>query len=160
MTGEQFKAYAVQRALQLGFAAAGVARAGAAPHGDAFRRWLAAGRHASMAYMAEHVDQRCDVLVAWPWARSVLCLAASYAPRAERPASIARYARGRDYHRVLKARCRTLADELVEREPGLPTRICVDTAPLLERDWAARSATSSRTPPKRRRRSCFRIRAA
>ncbi len=139
MTAEALKTYAVQRALQLGFAAAGVARAGAAAHGEAFRRWLAAGRHASMAYMAAHVDQRCDVRAAWPWARSVLCLAASYAPREERPSLIARYARGRDYHRVLKARCRTLADELVERMPGLRTRICVDTAPILERDWAAQA---------------------
>ncbi|MFW6153927.1 MAG: tRNA epoxyqueuosine(34) reductase QueG [Planctomycetota bacterium] len=139
MTDAALKPYAVERAPQLGFAAAGVARAGTAPHGEAFRRWLAARRQASMAYMAEHVDQRCDLRLAWPWARSVLCLAASYAPRAgaDQTSPIARYARGRDYHRVLKARCRTLADELVERMPGLQTRICVDTAPLLERDWAA-----------------------
>jgi len=134
----QIKAFALRRAAELGFACAGVATAGAAAHGEAFRRWLAAGRHASMDYLARGVERRCDLRAAWPWAASVLCLGAGYAPPGGSVGSaVARYARGRDYHRVLKRLAHRLADELAERVDGLQTRVCVDTAPLLERDWAA-----------------------
>ncbi len=137
---EDIKAHAVGRAEELGFAAVGVAAVGPAAHGQAFREWLAAGRHASMDYMARHVEQRCDIRVGWPWARSVLCLAAGYVQAGGGPdGPIARYARGRDYHKVLKRLCHRLADELAELSPGLQARACVDTAPLLERDWAAGS---------------------
>ncbi len=134
----QIKAFALHRAAELGFAGAGVATAGAAAHGEAFRRWLAEGRHASMHFLTRNVERRCDLRLAWPWARSVLCLAAGYAPPAGYAGSaVARYARGRDYHRVLKRLAHQLADELADRVDGLEARACVDTAPLLERDWAA-----------------------
>ena len=139
-TPAQIKAHAVGRARQLGFVCAGVAPADRAPHGREYRSWLDAGHHASMQYMARNVEKRCDVRAAWPWARSVLCLAVSHAPRAGAGQShVARYARGTDYHTVLKRLCRTLADELTDLVAGLRCRTCVDTAPLLERDLADRA---------------------
>lgn len=131
------KSFALRRARELGLVLAGIAPAGPAGHGQEFRQWLAEGRQGSMAYMARHLEKRLDVRVEYPWARSVLCVAGSYAPpdaRADGP--IARYARGRDYHKVLKGLCHQLADELIERVPGLRTRTCTDTAPLLERSYA------------------------
>lgn len=135
---DEMKAFALDRAASLGLACAGVAPASASPHAQAYRQWIAAGRHASMTYMAQNVQQRCDVRVGWPWARSVLCVAAGYAPTdAGAPGPIARYARGRDYHRVLRRLCRSLADELIGLAPALQTHVCVDSAPVLERDLAA-----------------------
>lgn len=140
---EQLKQDALRLAGELGFALAGVAPAADAVSAEtaaAFRRWLDAGHHADMGYMGEHVEQRLDVRVNLPWAASVLCLAAGYAePPGATPAAVARYARGRDYHRVLKGRCRTLADALRQRAPGMRTRIFVDSAPVLERSLAARA---------------------
>ncbi len=124
---------------EIGFVAAGVAPAGPSKHAEAFRERIAAGFHASMDFLAKDTDRRLDVRTNWPWAKSVLCLAASYATGGEDSGDgrIARYARGRDYHRVFKKRCMTLADELVKRVDGLQTVCCVDTAPLLERELAA-----------------------
>lgn len=134
------KASAVARAAELGFALCGVAPAGPAPHAAQFERWLEQGRHASMEYLARNARLRADVRAMEPWTRSVLCLAASYAPggprNSESPGLVARYAAGRDYHRVLRSMAHRLADELCARVPGLQTRVCVDTAPLAERDYA------------------------
>jgi len=139
-SAEEIKAHAVRRAAELGFCLAGVAPAGQAEHAEAFGDWIAAGRHASMAYLARDADKRRDPRAVRPWAKSLLCLAAGYAPAAAAAdGPIARYARGRDYHKVLKRRCRVLADELARMAPGLATLVCVDTAPLLERDHAARA---------------------
>lgn len=132
---QDIKAFALRRAGELGFVAAGVAPAARAAHAGALIEWLAAGRQASMSFLAREVERRCDVRANWPWARSVLCLAASYGGGADSP--IARYARGRDYHRVLKKRCQVLAGELAGQIEALQTVCCVDTAPLLERELAA-----------------------
>lgn len=136
---ETVKSWLLERATQLGFVAAGIAPAGPVESAPAYRYWLAAGRHGPMAYMARNVQPRCDVTALEPWARSVLCVAASYAPSPDSDAPVARYARGRDYHKVLKQRLHRLADELARRVPGARTRACVDTAPLLERALAARA---------------------
>jgi epoxyqueuosine reductase len=144
---QEIREFALRRAGELGFVAAGVAPVRPALHTEALAQWVAQGYHASMQFMARDVRRRCDVRAAWPWARSVLCLAAGYAGRAEdsdvaaagraEESPIARYARGRDYHRVLKSRSRKLADELAAQVDGLQTLCCVDTAPLLERELAA-----------------------
>ena len=95
-----------------------------------------------MGYLARHVDQRLrpDRLVGG--ARSVICLAASYAPGEADPqpaVGVARYARGRDYHKVLKRRCRRLMDRLRRLAPHFEGRAFVDSAPVLARDLAARA---------------------
>jgi epoxyqueuosine reductase len=132
-------------ALELGFARAGVAAAGALDHeADRLREWLAAGHHGSMEYMQRTAEVRanpCDARML-PSARSVLMLAAPYA-RAEHtaagpePGRVARYAQGRDYHNALQSRLRKIARVL--REAGYATRAAVDTMPVLERAWAQRA---------------------
>jgi epoxyqueuosine reductase len=132
-------------ALELGFARAGVAAAGALGHeAERLREWLAAGHHGSMEYMQRTAKVRADPCDArmLPSARSVLVLAAPYA-RAEHtaagpePGRVARYAQGRDYHNALQSRLRKLARVL--REAGYSTRAAVDTMPVLERAWAQRA---------------------
>ncbi len=100
-----------------------------------------------MAYLAapEHVAGRADPARLLAGARAAVVVALAY-PKDEPPAAsgprgvIARYARGEDYHLVMKARLRALA-EAVARAAGRPVgaRVCVDTAPLLERDLAERA---------------------
>ena len=125
-----------------GFDAVGIAPAGASPDAQRFRAWLARGHHASMAYLARNVEKRLrpDRLV--PGARSVIYLAVGYAPDPARPRprlGIARFARGRDYHKVLKQRCHRLMDRVREVHGDFVGRAFVDSAPVLERS-AARAA--------------------
>jgi len=127
-------------ALEAGFARTGVAPAGAVGGFDRFRVWLAEGLHADMAYLARGAELRArpDRLV--EGARSVLCLAAAYAPADDDPPAgprVARYARGRDYHRLLKRRCQALIGRLRRLVPSFRGRAFVDSAPVMERSLAA-----------------------
>src|SRR5690606_5091260 len=112
--------------------------------------WLAAGRHGEMHYLArpDAVERRLDPQAAWPELRSALVVAQHYDPgeaddAAADPARavIARYARGRDYHKVIKPKLlsllRWLEEELGRELPA--ARAYVDTGPVLERELARRA---------------------
>lgn len=131
----------------LGFALAGVADAAPTRWRKELTDWLAAGRHGSMAYLAEHVEARLDPMRVLPGARSVVMVADLYAARGAAPEEpmprgrgrIARYARGRDYHTIMKKRLHRLCDALRGAHSGAGFRAFVDTAPVLEREYAARA---------------------
>lgn len=132
------------RCAQHGFALAGVAEARASDRADAFRAWIAAGKQGGMAYLAAELERRLDPRLLVPGAASVLCVADRYAdgrPDRRIPGygRIARYARGEDYHVVIRARLEALAAELLRAHPEHRFRVCVDTAPLLEREHAERA---------------------
>jgi epoxyqueuosine reductase len=77
-----------------------------------------------------------------PEAAGVICLAASYAPGEEavgQPGHVALYARGRNYHRLLKDRCGKIVKALRAMAPSVRAKICADVVPLSERDMAARA---------------------
>ncbi len=138
----KIKLLIVRLAGELGFVRMGIAPADIPAGGEHFRRFLAMGYHGTMSFLAREPERRCDVrhmLDVPADAGSVICLAVSYAPAEVKDAAgrIARYARGRDYHRLLRKRCGKLVAELSKTAPGLQARICVDTAPLLERELAA-----------------------
>ncbi|HLU65341.1 MAG TPA: tRNA epoxyqueuosine(34) reductase QueG [Kofleriaceae bacterium] len=140
----------LEEARALGFHRVGVARAEPSRRYRAFEEWLGRGMHGDMSYLAtpEHRVGRADVRALLAGARSAVVVALAYdagvvpaarlagGPRGE----VARYARGRDYHALMKWRLRDLADRLSERV-GRPVaaRPCVDTAPVLERDLAERA---------------------
>jgi len=125
----------------LGIARLGIARA-VPRDGEQLYAWLAAGRGASMAYMCRHADLRADPRTLLPGARSIVCCALHHDPG--RPgtddgpgvARIARYARGPDYHHVFKGLLRRLVAVLEAEAPGHRHRVCVDSAPVLERAHA------------------------
>jgi epoxyqueuosine reductase len=136
--------------LELGFARVGFCPI--EPFTDAARAlgdWLDAGRHGEMAYLAG--DPRHDPRTLLPGARSLIVVALPYGRgHAEGPTLgsnllpltglVARYARGADYHGVLKVRLRQLADRCAELSGrAVLARPCVDTAPLLEREAARRA---------------------
>ena len=135
-------------AQEAGFARVGIASASPAPHAELLEQWLARGWHADMGYMASNLARRKRPTRLVPGARSVICLAAGYAPhpggchpqaRRQRRlwVPVARYARGPDYHKVLKRRCCALIDRIRKLAPSFEGRAFVDSAPIMERSLAA-----------------------
>ncbi len=140
-----------QRARELGFDDCRFTTAVAPDHREHFHRWLAAGQHGEMGWLARNAPKRVDPELVLAGARSVISLAVSYARTREvisdgaAPASlntglVARYARFADYHEVLAAPLKELAAS-VDQAGGAGTRTLwyVDTGPLLERDLAQRA---------------------
>lgn len=132
------------RCRHLSFALAGIAPVQPSAAADQLHAWLAAGKHGSMRFMLDDLDTRTDPTRILAGARSFIVVADQYATRNDPPddllpghGRIARYARGRNYHDVLKRRLHTLADELRLAYPGSEFRTCVDTAPVNERELAA-----------------------
>ena len=136
------------RAAELGFDLAGIAPAAPAAHREHFRRWLDEGLAGSMhPWLERRFEERTDPRVYLPGAQSIICVAANYfAPVPSTTATppgqrgrIARYALGEDYHQVMMRRLHTLADWLRRQCPGARTRCAVDTAPVMEKEHAARA---------------------
>jgi epoxyqueuosine reductase len=108
--------------------------------------YLAEGRHGDMRWLADRAAMRGDPGALWPEARSVICLGLNYGPREDPLAVLAEsdrgaisvYARGRDYHRVLKTRLKAFAGWLVARYGGA-VKVFADTAPVMEKPLAARA---------------------
>lgn len=138
LTANQVKALA----LAMEFHRVGIAPAAPVHHTEPLQRWLSAGSHAGMSYMDRNGDLRHNPAGLVPSARTVICLAVSYAPAEESHPQvpqgeiIARYARGRDYHKVLKKRCIRLMDAIRQVEPSFEGRAFVDSAPVMERSLA------------------------
>lgn len=134
-----------QIAKTQGFERCGIARAGPVDRADYFRTWLNSGRAGSMKYIGRHADVRLDPRELLDGAKSIVVLALSYKqppapPSIDRGAHgrVAMYAWGDDYHKVVKKKLFAMADRMSEViEEPFETRACVDTAPLLEREWAA-----------------------
>lgn len=137
------------RARELGFDLVGLTPVRESEHGDFFLRWLAAGRHGEMAYLAREdaVAARLDPARAWPGVASVVVLGMNHyqeddgAPADPSRGIISRYARGRDYHKIIKKKLLQLLAWL-EGEVGreLPlARAYVDTGPVFERELARRA---------------------
>lgn len=132
-------------ARELGFSLAGACSAASPPGVDRFREWLRRGYAGEMRYLEQRQAAYADANLVLPGVRSVLMLAMDY--RTSAPAEptagqgrFARYAWGsRDYHDLIRERLHRLADLLRELAPGARTRGVVDTAPLLERQFAQRA---------------------
>lgn len=134
--------------LDAGFALAGVCAAAPSAHSDFFRRWLGDNNHADMAWLARDPEMRLDPRRLLPGARAIVMVADLYTARGEGAGpeptppdlgKVARYARGEDYHEVIKRRLHALCDAWRLRWPGEQFKACVDTAPLMEREHAARA---------------------
>ena len=118
-----------------------IARAGLNLH-----RWVDAGHHGEMAWIANRIHWRSDPGALWPQARSVIMLAESYTPDRDPLHSLTRtdcatisvYAKRRDYHDVVKKRLKRLGRWLIERAgPDTEIKVFVDTAPVMEKPLAA-----------------------
>ena len=133
-----------EQAHAAGFELAGIASAGPADGFEHLQSWLAHGFAGSMDYMARHEELRRHPQSVLPTVRSVLMVGMNYLPMGTDPATehqgqVARYAHGLDYHDVLCARLNELLHWIQDKVPGTQGRGVVDTAPLLERDFARRA---------------------
>ena len=141
-------------AEELGFSQIGVAGVDLAAAEPGLAAWLAAGQHGTMAYMARHGTRRARPAELVPGTLSVITARMDYLPRGSADgwqavewqrlaepsaASVSLYARGRDYHKVLRARLQTLADKLAAEIGPFGHRVFTDSAPVLEVELAARS---------------------
>jgi epoxyqueuosine reductase len=130
------------QAGQLGFELVGIATATPADGFDRMREWLDRGYAGEMEYMHRQATARRNPESILPEVRSVIMVGMNYKPAddaADPATGIARYARGLDYHEVLRDRLNRLLAWLREQRPGCRGRGVVDTAPLLERDFARRA---------------------
>ncbi len=155
-----------QRALCDGFDLVGIAPASPSRYRDYFRHWLDDGQAGTMSWLASRFDERTDPTRYLAGAQVVICLAINYhAPLNDPPVQkgepdgagvstdplasntghlrgkIARYALGDDYHDLIKSRLHRLADWMrsAAGDPVAQTRCSVDTAPLMEKELAARA---------------------
>ena len=128
---------------RLGFLSCGISRAGfleeEAPRLEA---WLKQGMHGEMAYMENHFDKRLDPRKLVPGAKSVISLLYNYFPTEQQEPDtykISKYAYGEDYHHVIKDKLRHLMEFIKEEIGEVHGRAFVDSAPVLDKAWAARS---------------------
>ncbi|MBN2732944.1 MAG: tRNA epoxyqueuosine(34) reductase QueG [Balneolaceae bacterium] len=137
-----------EEALRLGFDACGFAKAGRLETEERrLEEWLNQGRHGNMGWMENYFNKRVDPTKLVPGSKSVVSLAGSYFhPDHKRQQQqtgkprIAKYAQGRDYHKVYKKKLKKLFSFTEELLGGnLNGRVFVDSAPVLDKAWAARA---------------------
>jgi len=135
--------------LSLGFSQVGIAAPGPSLTGGAYDAWLDAGYAGEMAYLHRHAPLKAHPAALLPEAASLVLVALPYhSPEPAPPppgearlhGRVSRYAWGREYHTVMREKLAQVA-AFLEREAGRPLRCrpFVDSAPVLEREWAARA---------------------
>jgi epoxyqueuosine reductase len=129
----------------LGFSKVGIAKAGSLrEEGLRLKAWLDRGFDAGMRWMGARYEERIDPGKLLPGARSVVSVALNYytaerhSDRPER-GKISRYAWGDDYHRIMAERLECLWELMRKEFPGIEGKWYVDTGPVMEKVWAARS---------------------
>jgi epoxyqueuosine reductase len=142
-------------ASELGFAAVGVSDLDVTEPAQRLRDWLAREFHGQMHYMQRHEAVRADPPRLLPGARRAICARMDYRPSRDadewidrewerlgdpNAAVVSVYARGRDYHKVMRTRLHTLADRIGQEVAGFGFRVCTDTAPVFEVEFARRAA--------------------
>jgi epoxyqueuosine reductase len=105
--------------------------------------WLKRGFHGKMSYMENHFDKRLDPTKLVPGAKSVVSLVYNYYPQKDLSKTgelkIAKYAYGEDYHVVVKDKLKVFVEKIQQEIGDVHGRVFVDSAPVMERQWAAKS---------------------
>lgn len=144
---DRLKTFIRQRAAELGFDVCRFASAADAwPAGERLRHFVDEGRHGDMEWMETTLDRRQHPTAMWDEAKTAIVLGLNYGPDrnpleqlADRSAGyISVYARGDDYHEVIKGRLKQLAGQIAARN-GKDIKVFVDTAPLMEKPLAQRA---------------------
>ncbi|HYR36480.1 MAG TPA: tRNA epoxyqueuosine(34) reductase QueG [Burkholderiales bacterium] len=135
---------------ELGFQGVGIADADLSAAEPRLLDWLAQGRHGEMEYMAHHGALRARPAELKPGTVRVISCRMDYATGADEPADssekayIARYARGRDYHKVLRGRLQQLCDRIAREAGEFGYRVFTDSAPVMEVELAVRAGVAWR----------------
>lgn len=128
-------------AQSLGFSSCGIAKAEPMPQeGKYLQDYLSENRHASMSFLAEHTNKRSDIHLIMPEAKSVIVVLSNYYAKNSHQNNdsykIARYAWGKDYHKVMKQPLQALSHFIQQKYPQAICRCCIDTSPIFEKRWA------------------------
>ena len=145
-----FRVWLDGQALALGFDRLRIADTNLGQAPERLQAWLAAGHHGAMEYMERHAALRSSPELLQPGTLRVICVSMNYAPdldldqewnRIASPgeAVISVYARGRDYHKVLRQRLQDLASRIEERIGPFGYRVFTDSAPLMEVELAQKA---------------------
>lgn len=134
-----------EKAIEIGFDKVGVVKAEPlTEEGDNLKEWLDRGYNAEMKWLEREPEKRIDPRILFPGARSLIVLALNYyTPHIHEvdPAKgkISRYAWGDDYHDVVKENLWELLGWIKENIPEAEGKVCVDTAPIMDKAWAVRA---------------------
>lgn len=132
-----------EQALLIGFDFCGIAKAEYLTEDSTrLNKWLDNGYHASLKYLENNFEKRINPKKLMGNAKSIICLASNYYfpyDRNVESLKISRYALGEDYHKVLKSKLKELSLFITSLIPEAKCKICVDSAPILEKTWAVKA---------------------
>ncbi|MDG4945497.1 tRNA epoxyqueuosine(34) reductase QueG [Weeksellaceae bacterium KMM 9713] len=132
-----------EKAKELGFMHCGISKAGfLEEEAPRLEKWLKSGFHGEMGYMENHFDKRLDPTKLVPGAKSVVSLTYNYFPKQQQREDsfkISKYAYGKDYHFIIKDKLKEFFQWIHQEIGEIDGRVFVDSAPVLERAWAAKS---------------------
>jgi epoxyqueuosine reductase len=128
-------------ALHSGFQLVGIAPADQPARSKFLDEWLTRRYHGNMDWMQTRSSVRKNIQLLFPGVKSVICVGHNYYSTGcgngnQKPAGISCYARGKDYHTVIKRKLKVLFAEIKKLQPAVQGRLCVDSAPLPEKIWA------------------------
>lgn len=140
-SGRKYADLIRKEALDLGFDQIGFAKAEKLEReAERLEKWLSSGAHGSMGYMANHFEKRVDPRELVPGARTVISLSYNYFTQEKQhdpeAPKISIYAYGKDYHKVIKKKLKALLERIQEEIGEINGRCFVDSAPVMEREWA------------------------
>ncbi len=140
---EKYTKLIKEEALRLGFMSCGISKAEfLEEEAPRLEKWLNENRNGEMSYMENHFDKRLDPTLLVPDAKSVVSLLLNYYPnefQREDSYKVSKYAYGRDYHFVIKDKLKSLLHFINEEIGEVHGRAFVDSAPVLDKAWAAKS---------------------
>jgi epoxyqueuosine reductase len=109
---------------------------------DYLSKWIGEGKNADMGWMSKSVDKRNDPKLVFEGVKSIISLAYIYDTPFEHDDNlpkISRYAWGKDYHKILKKKLKSICAKIENLENGIKTKFYVDDGPVMEKVWAAES---------------------
>ena len=134
-----------QKAAEIGLSKVGIVPAEPlVKEGARLKDWLDRGFHGEMAWLAREPEKRTDPRLLFPEAKSVIVVALNYFTKHKHEKNadegkISRYAWGDDYHDVVREKLTELLDWIKSENPSAAGKICVDTAPMMDKAWAVRA---------------------
>ena len=145
MNKQVFTKQLKQKALEIGFHKVGIVKAEPLEkEGNHLKEWLEKGFNAEMRWMEREPEKRSNPKILFPEAKSMVVLAMNYYTPHEHKnddskGKISRYAWGDDYHDVIKEKLWELLGWVQEKVPETKGKVCVDTAPIMDKAWAIRA---------------------
>lgn len=141
----ELKAWIKAQALELGFSDCVIAKPDAQAELARLQEYLDRGYHGDMKFLEDNLEKRANPALLVPGTRSIICVRMDYlvetpkpryVPYAPNSAIIARYARGRDYHKIMRGRLKNLATKIREKVGDFESRPFADSAPIFEKSLA------------------------